>query len=248
MTDTKTGEPRYNAAFPAVAACLEKIGATDFNQAFIDLATGALDADQCMIFSYEAEKPRCFLSYNTRPLGEASALSDKYVIYGHKQDPVREIIQDESSEAIRILQLDDLKTRMSAEYMQEFFSAPGLVDKIAVIARKENLALCLNFYRHKGSGQYGKTFLEQAVPLLRIAAHLALLHYQSSTDHSLEDPLLTLSEREQEVCRWILKGLTTEAIAFEMNVSPNTISTFRKRAYEKLSINSKPALFALCRA
>ena len=235
-------------ALSAVSACLEKIGSTEFNKAFIDLATGPLGADQCMVFSYGPKRPRCFLSYNDRPKGEARALAAKYLVHGHKNDPVRDRMQKMlRSDGIEIVPLDALRGDMSDEYWKEYFETPGLVDKIDILASQNELLLSINFYRYEESGPYDTALRKRSEPLWRIAAQLVLLHYQSSTDHTLEDPLQTLSEREQEVCRWILKGLTTDAIANEMDVSANTIATFRKRAYDKLSINSKTALFALCR-
>lgn len=235
------------AALSAVSNCLEKVGSTQFNKAFIDLATGTLEADQCMIFSYGAQSPRCFLSYNNRPKGEARALAANYVVQGSQSDPILSRMKKMSqSDEIEIVTLDTLRPAMSTEYWQEFYDAPGLVDKVAVLASQNGLLLSLNFYRYEETGPYSTHFNHSAEPIWRIAAQFALLHYQPSDDHVLEDPLQTLSEREQVVCRWILKGLTTDAIAFEMQVSPNTVATFRKRAYEKLSINSKTALFALC--
>jgi len=39
----------------------------------------------------------------------------------------------------------------------------------------------------------------------------------------------------------------TEAIAGEMGVAPSSGVTFRRRAYAKLGISSRGALFQLCR-
>jgi DNA-binding CsgD family transcriptional regulator len=247
IQDLNTGDD--NALLAALLACLEKCGSTGFNQAFTRLATEHLGADQCMIFSYSSQTPRCFLSFNDRPKGEARALAEKYVVYGHESDPMTDRIKKMSRcNCIEIVPLNALKDDMSAGYWKDFYEAPGLVDKMAILASKNGLLLCLNFYRFEESGPYKTTQKRDSDTLWKIAAQLALTHYKSSDDHSLEDPLLTLSDREQEVCRWILKGLTTEAIAYEMDVSPNTIATFRKRAYEKLSINSKSALFGLCQS
>ena len=195
------------------------------------------------------KKPRCFLSFNDSPKGGARALAQKYIVYGHESDPIKERIKQVSrGDCLDIIPLNALREGMSDGYWKDFYEAPGLVDKIAVLARQDGLVLGLNFYRYQESGPYKNALKDGADTLWKIAAQLALAHYRSSDDHSLEDPLLTLSDREQEVCRWILKGLTTEAIAYEMDVRPNTIATFRKRAYEKLSINSKSALFELCQS
>jgi DNA-binding CsgD family transcriptional regulator len=45
----------------------------------------------------------------------------------------------------------------------------------------------------------------------------------------------------------VLDGLTSDAIAWRLDISLNTVKTYRKRAYAKLGINSKTALFTLCK-
>lgn len=54
----------------------------------------------------------------------------------------------------------------------------------------------------------------------------------------------TLSPREKSVCVGILTGHTTEAIALHLNVSENSVLTFRRRLYQKLGINAQNELFA----
>lgn len=239
----------YDMAAPLalVSDCLAAVGSTDFNRCFIALASGPMAADQCTIFSYRPEQTRCYLSYDSRPSGRLRLLAEDYVLRGHAQDPVRpRLLRKSQADGIVIAPLSDLSQQMSAGYRQEFYDTPGIVDKIAVMAKQGSHCLCLNFYRWQESGPYSPDAIQHAKDLLTIAGRLALLHYASSQDETLENPLLTLSEREREVCHLILKGLSTDAIAYEMDVSPHTIATYRKRAYEKLSINSKAALFALC--
>ncbi|MEX1663169.1 helix-turn-helix transcriptional regulator [Thioclava sp. 15-R06ZXC-3] len=45
----------------------------------------------------------------------------------------------------------------------------------------------------------------------------------------------------------LLAGKKAELIAGQLGVSPVTVTTYRKRAYDKLGIASRGALFALCR-
>ena len=56
---------------------------------------------------------------------------------------------------------------------------------------------------------------------------------------------LILTPREKEVCRRILSGYGTEAIASDLGISLHSAFTYRKRAYEKLGISSQNELFAI---
>lgn len=238
--------PAADPALAAVGGCLDAVGTTGFNHRFIGLATGPLAADQCMIFAYRPGAARCFLSYNAGAAGAEQALVERYLREGHQADPVRARLEAMADGALEILPGATLHPQMSPGYRHAFFARPGLVDKLAVLVRRGDLKLCVNLYRRDSSGPYPADPSGARAELLRIAARLALLHYGSSTDHSLEDPLLTLSDRERQTCRLILRGMTTDAIAHALAVSPHTVTTFRKRAYEKLAINSKAALFTLC--
>jgi DNA-binding NarL/FixJ family response regulator len=51
-----------------------------------------------------------------------------------------------------------------------------------------------------------------------------------------------LSDRELEAFQLIGEGMTTEAIAEKMHVSPKTVETFRARIKEKLGISNLPEL------
>ena len=47
------------------------------------------------------------------------------------------------------------------------------------------------------------------------------------------------------MCAGSVAGYSTEALALELNVSQNSISTYRRRAYSKLNISTRSELFKL---
>jgi DNA-binding CsgD family transcriptional regulator len=58
-------------------------------------------------------------------------------------------------------------------------------------------------------------------------------------------PLADLPRREREVCERMLRGLTYDGIAADLGVSPNTVKTYRDRAFDRLGIHHRSELFAL---
>jgi DNA-binding NarL/FixJ family response regulator len=64
---------------------------------------------------------------------------------------------------------------------------------------------------------------------------------------SVPKALTSDTPREAQVCQGILLGKKAELIAHDLRVSVTTVATYRQRAYQKLGISSKGALFALCR-
>jgi DNA-binding NarL/FixJ family response regulator len=49
-------------------------------------------------------------------------------------------------------------------------------------------------------------------------------------------PFQNLSQRESEILRMIMQGLTTKEIANTQNLRSNTISTYKMRIFEKLNV------------
>ena len=54
-----------------------------------------------------------------------------------------------------------------------------------------------------------------------------------------------LSPREKEVALYIAKGISTNDIAKKLGIKSNTVSTFRKKIFVKLSISSNVEIFKL---
>lgn len=52
------------------------------------------------------------------------------------------------------------------------------------------------------------------------------------------NPMDTLSMREMQVLMMVAQGTRTQAISETLNLSPKTISTYRRRLYEKLEVSS----------
>ena len=82
--------------------------------------------------------------------------------------------------------------------------------------------------------------------LPKVAGWLALRHFQMHPAYEYPAPLAVLSPRERTVCRGILAGKTADALAAEMSIAASSIVTYRARAYQKLGVTSRGALFALC--
>lgn len=58
------------------------------------------------------------------------------------------------------------------------------------------------------------------------------------------DPHLSLSPREQEIIRLVMKGFSTRGIAKVLEISPWTVTTHLRRVFSKLSVNSRAEMVA----
>jgi DNA-binding NarL/FixJ family response regulator len=62
--------------------------------------------------------------------------------------------------------------------------------------------------------------------------------FLSSQSGIAEDPIESLSARELEVSEYIVTGLGSKEIASKMSLEITTVSTYRRRAFEKLGVQN----------
>lgn len=225
-----------------LSKCIENLGTSDFYPPFIDIVIKIIKADQCMIFSYDNIGVKCYLSVNAKTNDKGKFLAEQYISFGFKSDPLFSRILELKENEIEIWPLEKLKPSMPKNYLDKFFLKPDLKNKISILTNNQGQKLCLSFY---GDIETDETS-EFDNSIWHLLCALVSRHYASGERALLQSPLASLSERERNICNGILRGLTTEAIACELNIQPNTVTTYRKRAYSKLGINSKTALFVLC--
>src|SRR5262249_40043112 len=97
-------------------------------------------------------------------------------------------------------------------------------------------------YLHKG--QATRHILDAIRAILQgrvyVSGEIAdqLLHRVVGGRAAEASPVATLSDRELEAFELMGHGLTTEAIAEKMHVSPKTVETYRARIKEKLGLSN----------
>lgn len=224
-----------------IGASLAALGHPEFPLRILDLAQ-TTGARQIMVFEHGADHARCLLSRNYARHGLGEALSERYLDGWFLKDPLRPALRKLNPGDRRCITVDSQTTRMPATYRALFFDDPGLAGKTTVLAAGDDLRVMVNLYHHQDQD-------EPIDPdLADVIAQLVVRHFDGAPDTAHAPALSALSARERTVCLGILQGQKTESIAGEMGLSPATVVTYRKRAYQKLGIASRAGLFALCRA
>ncbi|WP_417476160.1 helix-turn-helix transcriptional regulator [Leisingera sp.] len=223
-----------------INTCLALLGSGGFASAFSEFME-TLGADQVMVFAITERDARCLFSRHYRNAVLAEELSAQYLDGWYLQDPLLPELMQLQPGSVRLQRLEAATGAMGSDYRRIFFDEPGLRAKTTVLAAGERLKLFVSLYQTGGAQP------EADAELARIAGRLALMHFERVADSATPPALDALSERERAVCLGILAGQKAEVIAAELEVAPNTVITYRKRAYAKLGINSRAGLFALCR-
>lgn len=242
---------------PAMAECVAQLGEAGFDEALLALLRQAVGIEQCMVFAFDGrDEVDCLLAANQRTPRMASRLAELYTGGLFRQDPnyqrLRQLMTDEGEKSdaeVTPMQAD----AMPAAYRSHLFAFPDLVDKVSLTLPGEQSVYYLNLYRGSEAGPFAPHDLARLDVLAPLLASLMRRHYAQarpiSQRPSAEEAavLAPLSERERQLCLYLLRGHTLKTAATELDIALSTAETYRKRAYAKLGVPSKARLVALCR-
>jgi DNA-binding CsgD family transcriptional regulator len=143
-------------------------------------------------------------------------------------------------------------------WRETIYERAQLCDRLTLLyAPVPHSVFAINLYRSSASGGYGREELDRVLdvaPLVRRVHRNALgaAAQQAGTparvtqaEQALASRAPRLSLRERQVCARIAVGLTADGIGADLGVSPSTVVTLRKRAYEKLGVHNRLALARL---
>jgi len=233
-----------------VTSAVLAIGRPDFPDVLIDTLRRQAEVGHCMVFALSrAGAADCLLDAGNIPIG--GDLGAAYAGQFHESDPNRDALFE--GEGAAPIMLPAFAPRMyGARYRKIFFQDSGIVDKCATAIWTGDTCFYVNFYRIAAQGRFSAAQRERLEAIAPAIAASVARHFQTSApDQSLaalfatRAPLAALTPREQEVCRRILAGFSSEAIAQALGISLHSTLTYRKRAYERLGISSQSELFAI---
>jgi len=147
------------------------------------------------------------------------------------------------------------------QYLNDCYLRPAVVEKLTLARWAENGWFVLNLYRDSSWGWFSNEEQERIAALSHLLLPLLRKHYQLTG----ESPKLgtqrqarieemaqrmasldaRLTERQCAVCARTAAGLTARTIAQELGIKVSSVLTYRRRAYERLSISSGYELAAL---
>ena len=145
-----------------------------------------------------------------------------------------------------------------SEHRLRVYDAHGMAERVSVVRHADDDSLfAVNFYRHahqRALTDAQIAWFEQLAPALLALAqkHVALRGSTAPEERSpaaLRAQLLQrcaeLTVRELDVCTRLLRGMTQDGIAADLQLSLPTVKTYRNRAFTRLGIHFRNELFAL---
>lgn len=139
-------------------------------------------------------------------------------------------------------------------YRQSCYQRCRVIDRLSVVMPvAEGYApvsawLALNLYRTQGAEPFSAQEFHDAQGQLSVAAAAVrarhLLSCSGAAKRVRPPAAAALSRREAQVADFVVEGLSSREIAARLGVLPSTVTTLRRRAYDKLEVANGKALAA----
>lgn len=228
------------------------IGEERFAKSLFDFIAAATSAQHCLIFRFRYDAaPACVV--NCGELGErAVAMAQRYARGLYAMDACYpEVLAMQDGDAPLILRAEGpISTVFTAQFIEPF----ALSDMIGVGipadgARYYGLLLTTRATRFD-DGDARAIAAHAEVVAAAVSRHFAFRYAPAQTAAVNLTTLLganidfaDVTDREKDMCRGILGGLSSNQIAADLGISVNSVLTYRKRLYQRLSISSQHELF-----
>lgn len=204
------------------------------------------------------DNPR--LIVHTGRTAGSSELIRRYVSRYFTFDPVYHTIRNTShSEWISLRVHPD--SISNYQYLNDCYLRPAIVEKLTLARWADNSWFVMSLYRDSSWGCFSNEEQEHIAAMSHVLLPLLRKHYQLTAESpklgtqrqarieemtermALLDAKVT--ERERAVCARTAAGLTAKTIAQELGIAVSSVLTYRRRAYQRLSISSGYELAAL---
>jgi DNA-binding CsgD family transcriptional regulator len=147
------------------------------------------------------------------------------------------------------------------QYLNDCYLRPAVVEKLTLARWAENGWFVLNIYKDSHWGCFSNEERERIADLSHLLLPLLRKHYQLTAEspklgtrrqahieeltQRMASFNVKLTARECAVCARTAVGLTAKTTAQELGIKVSSVLTYRRRAYERLSISSGYELAAL---
>jgi DNA-binding CsgD family transcriptional regulator len=246
--------PRCEATVPAttVAALLDVVSSPASSDALLRAVQSLVPVDYLSVVRIQRDLPELIEGSASRPQ-DSAVVSRCFSIYRrhyYRRDALLPLASRlggrPTADALTLhCRADELP---DAGWRSDIYEQEHLCDRFTLLhAPAAGSVQAINLYRDDRQGGFRPqevARLHDLAPLLRRAhagwwARHAAEQTREDRIGAHEQRLRTLapalSARERAVCARIAEGLSVDGIAADLDVAPSTVSTLRKRAYQKLA-------------
>lgn len=239
---------------PDLAPLIESLGTSTFPGRLFALSHALTRTSHLTAFAYGRPNasPAVLMAENEGASRDSHHIADLYTHRFWQQDLANDVCSPAKPGMGRLVRTVAGEIG-DGDYKQTCYTSARLSARACVSIRHGGACTRLNYYSPSGRDFSGSA-IENIVRWSELFIMLLLKHHsiigssqegEADYDWALRRLPVSLPSRERQVCVGILQGLSSEAIALRLDVSINTVRTFRKRAYARLEISSQNELMRL---
>lgn len=142
----------------------------------------------------------------------------------------------------------------SFPYRRDCYDRPGIGSRISVIRRRPEYGLSISLYRARENPVFEEDHYDRLTALLGLMLMMTERHVAVALKESVwkeNDVQLRLAlnypdltYREREVAAMTIKGRTAEEISQILGIAETTVTTHRKKAYQRMNVSNLRELMA----
>lgn len=234
----------------AISRVMSALGEADeraLPRAIVSALAKDFPVGHCAVFEFsELARPRLCFEAGAATAPAIPAEAGASYVAGHYQADrlyglVCELLRGGRPDTVVLAQCrTDISDRA---YLQNCYQRGNVTDRLSILlpsnqAPQMNRWLSVNLYRQHGASLFAVEDLGRAEPLLRVIVSAVLARHRlagMAPPPEFQQRLApVLSGREYEVAELLCAGLSTPKIAARLGIAPTTVTTLRKRAYDKL--------------
>ncbi|RTE65753.1 LuxR family transcriptional regulator [Amphritea opalescens] len=248
------------ALLDSIAEVIIALGSAGFPAKLLKQINHAVEVNHLSLVHLEANSKVTYVfSASDTQVNITKTMQQLYLSIYYRLDPNKDFLdhfENDHQILIRRLQPQDIT---DLDYRQLWYERMGIVDRLSILTRADNGLYCLNLFRtDKGFSDHDVAVIKTLSSVLsalsvrqtRLSGSLSSFMTRDTQIATLIERLETiddsLTKREKEVCSRILLGMSSEGIALDLAIKMQSVQTYRKRAYARLSITSQNELFSLC--
>jgi DNA-binding CsgD family transcriptional regulator len=244
--------------FRAIGELVRALGTIEFREALLTLLREATGADLCAAFLTRLGQPTCVAVASRYDQGAATIAARRYVERYWRHDKIWNDARDFEGHPVWQVPINKI---LDKKYREDCFDENDAIDKLALVRKFGSESVCVSLFKRRPSAGFSKSEIDSFsfigdVLTSAVVKHSELLNLSSQRPASLIPKIEAialvsaacpqLSPQEREVCGRILAGMSSRAIAIDLDLTYSSILTYRKRAYSRIGITSQGELFALC--
>jgi DNA-binding CsgD family transcriptional regulator len=237
------------------------VGKDAFGDRLIDALSEAIDAEDCAAFQYNRGGVQTLAVGSVRNVDNTRLAAQRYQNEFWKRDRfllAHRVQTQAASPPIYSISVEEIADK---QFRRDCYEFQDVVKQASVQIRLNSGVYALSaFWGHRGH-QAGSEDFERLATVASTLMSFVIRHAEITQsgvrpaampiDLSTAEVLVRqfacgLSDREIAVCARLLRGMTMRGIAIELGLSFHSAVTYKRRAFQRLSIATTFELFSRC--